>query len=74
LSGLLAAAQLSPTHFLCENLPDPIAIDAPQPRFSWQLEGLQPPPDYRVPTGCAFIFYDDGDPENHVIAGRLLIH
>jgi len=38
LSGLLAGAQLTPTHLLCENLPDPIAIDAPQPRFSWQLE------------------------------------
>jgi alpha-L-rhamnosidase len=37
LSGLLAGAQLNPSHLLCENLPDPIAIDAPQPRFSWQL-------------------------------------
>jgi len=38
LSGLLAGAQLTPTHLLCENLRSPIAIDAPQPRFSWQLE------------------------------------
>jgi alpha-L-rhamnosidase len=37
LSGLLAGAQLTPIHLLCENLPDPIAIDAPLPRFSWQL-------------------------------------
>jgi alpha-L-rhamnosidase len=38
LSGFLAGAQLTPTHLLCENLPNPIAIDAPQPRFSWLLE------------------------------------
>jgi alpha-L-rhamnosidase len=38
LSGLLAGAQLTPTHLLCENLASPIAIDALQPRFSWQLE------------------------------------
>src|ERR1700722_2128265 len=38
LSGLLAGAQLTPTHLLCENLPDPLAIDAPQPRLTWMLE------------------------------------
>ena len=37
-SGLLAGAQLTPTHLLCEDLSDPIAIDALQPRLSWQLE------------------------------------
>ena len=37
LSGLLAGAQLTPTHLLCENLPDPIAIDATQPRLTWIL-------------------------------------
>jgi len=37
-SRLFAQAQLTPAHLLCENLPDPIAIDAPQPRLSWQLE------------------------------------
>ncbi len=34
---LLATAQLQVTHLLCENLPDPICIDAAQPRLSWRL-------------------------------------
>lgn len=38
LPGILAFAQLTPTHLLCENLYDPIAIDATQPRFTWVLE------------------------------------
>src|ERR1700722_367110 len=40
-SGLLASAQLTPTHLLCENLSDPIAVGALQPRLSWQLEALE---------------------------------
>lgn len=39
LSQLFTQAQLSPTHLLCENLSEPIAIDATQPRFTWLLEG-----------------------------------
>jgi alpha-L-rhamnosidase len=31
-------AQTTPVHLLCENLKDPVGIDAVQPRFSWQLE------------------------------------
>jgi alpha-L-rhamnosidase len=31
-------AQITTGHLLCENLKDPLGIDARQPRFSWQLE------------------------------------
>ena len=40
LSTYFAQAQPTPVHLLCENLPDPIAIDASQPRLSWQLEAF----------------------------------
>jgi len=48
LSGLLAGAQLTPTHLLCENLPDPIAIDATQPRLTWILEAPAKNPGRRL--------------------------
>src|ERR1700753_1027919 len=38
LSGFFVSAQLTPVHLLCENLPDPLCIDATQPRLSWQSE------------------------------------
>lgn len=37
LAGLSAPCQLAVTRLLTENMPDPIGIDNPQPRFSWQL-------------------------------------
>ena len=37
LAAFLAGAQVKVGHLLCENLPDPISIDASQPRLSWQL-------------------------------------
>jgi alpha-L-rhamnosidase len=35
--SLICFAQLKVTNLLCENLSNPVAIDAAQPRFSWQL-------------------------------------
>lgn len=34
---LSASAQISVSHLLCENSPNPVGIDVKQPRFSWQL-------------------------------------
>ncbi|HVZ57825.1 MAG TPA: glycoside hydrolase family 78 protein [Chitinophagaceae bacterium] len=34
----LASAQLRVTRLLVENLSNPLGVDAPRPRFSWQLE------------------------------------
>ena len=34
---LFVFAQVRVTNLLCENLVNPISIDAAQPRFSWQL-------------------------------------
>ena len=34
-------AQVKVQTLLCENLTNPIGIDVPQPRFSWQLTGDQ---------------------------------
>ncbi len=36
--GLSLWAQLKTDRLLCENKPNPIGIDAAQPRFSWQLD------------------------------------
>ncbi|HTJ10479.1 MAG TPA: family 78 glycoside hydrolase catalytic domain [Dinghuibacter sp.] len=36
---LLVFAQLRPAHLLCENLSNPLCIDAAAPRFTWQLTG-----------------------------------
>ena len=44
LPGFFAGAQLTPTHLLCENLPDPIAVDALQPRLTWMLEAAAKSP------------------------------
>src|SRR5580698_6799387 len=35
--SLLIFSQTKVTHPLCENLVNPVAVDARQPRFSWQL-------------------------------------
>ncbi len=32
-----SSGQLGLQHLLTENLPDPVGLDSPQPRFSWQL-------------------------------------
>ena len=37
LAGLSVHAQVAVTNLLTENRPDPIGLDAPKPRFSWQL-------------------------------------
>lgn len=36
---LAAFAQVSVNHLLTENLSNPVGLDIPQPRFSWQLSG-----------------------------------
>ena len=38
---LIAFAQVKVQNLLTENLSDPIGIDVPKPRFSWQLSGNQ---------------------------------
>ena len=37
LIGQVAIAQVQVSNLLCENLSNPIGLDVPQPRFSWQL-------------------------------------
>src|ERR1041385_3488041 len=37
LSGLSTVCQVTVSHLLTENLPDPLCIDSRQPRLSWQL-------------------------------------
>ena len=37
LAGISVQAQVAVTNLLTENRPDPIGLDAPKPRFSWQL-------------------------------------
>lgn len=38
VSVLFSQAQVKAVHLLCENLPNPISVDALQPRLSWQLK------------------------------------
>src|ERR1700744_4226562 len=37
---MLVYAQLRPAHLLCENLSNPLCIDAAAPRFSWRMAGV----------------------------------
>ena len=41
VTALFSNAQVSLKNLRCEMLANPIGIDAPQPRFSWQLESNQ---------------------------------
>jgi alpha-L-rhamnosidase len=41
ISALISNAQVTVTNLRCEMLKNPLGIDAPQPRFSWQLESKQ---------------------------------
>ncbi len=36
-AAAVASAQVTVTHLLTENLVDPVGIDIPQPRFTWQI-------------------------------------
>lgn len=41
LTGFVTSAQVAIKNLRCENLVNPLGIDATQPRFSWQLESEQ---------------------------------
>ncbi|MCP5518672.1 MAG: family 78 glycoside hydrolase catalytic domain [Verrucomicrobiales bacterium] len=43
----LAAASITPVRLRCESLDNPLGIDAPQPRLSWQLEVAESGPSER---------------------------
>src|SRR5690348_16312686 len=58
LIPMLSLAQVRVTNLLCENLVNPIGIDAAQPRFSWQLASdkrnvMQTAYEIKVRTGKA---------------------
>ncbi len=42
---------LRPTHMRCEYLVDPLAVDTPRPRLSWELEAADPAARGLVQTG-----------------------
>ncbi|MDR2969534.1 MAG: glycoside hydrolase family 78 protein [Tannerellaceae bacterium] len=38
MAGMLLQAQIKPVQLQCEHLPNPLGIDTPEPRLSWQLK------------------------------------
>ena len=58
-ASLASAASLTPTQLRCENLTDPLGIDAAHPRLSWVLQATPPSQRGQAQTGYQILVASD---------------